>query len=75
MDSIKEEYQTRRAEEQVQQYIVVLENHYLSALLQNVPLASVWNRERGKERGRRFYMTPIYVPQNFDNAILDLCRC
>jgi len=43
-------------------------------LLQNVPPASVWNRERDKG-GRRFHMTSVYVPQNLDDAILDLRRC
>ena len=75
MDSIEKEYQTRRAEKQVQQYIVVLENYHLSALLQNIPPASVQNRRRGKERKRRFHMTSVHVLQNLDNAILDLCRC
>ena len=75
MDSIEKEYQTRRAEKQVQQYIVVLENYHLSALLQNIPPASVQNRRRGKERKRRFHMTSVHVLQNLDNTILDLYRC
>ena len=48
MDAVKEERQARRAEERAQRYVV-------PALLQNVPLAPVWNRGRG--RGR-FHMTP-----------------
>ena len=75
MDSIEKEYQTRRAEKQVQQYIVVLENYHLSTLLQNIPPASVQNRRRGKERKRRFHMTSVHVLQNLDNTILDLYRC
>ena len=64
MDPVEEERQARRAEERAQRY----------ALLQNVPPAPVWNR--GRDRGgRRFHMTPVYVPQNFDDAILDLRRC
>jgi len=58
MDPVEEECQARRAEEQAQQY----------ALLQNVPPAPVWNRERGKGE-RRFYMTPVHVPQNLDDGI------
>jgi len=60
MDPVEEEHQTRRAEERAQQY----------ALLQNVPPTPVWNR--GRDRGRRrFHMTPVHVPQNLDDAILD----
>jgi len=55
-------------------YIVVPENHYLSALLQNVSLAPVWNKRRGRGRGN-FHITPVHVPQNLDDAILDLYRC
>jgi len=40
-------------------------------LLQNIPPAPVWNRGRGQER---FHITPAYVPQTFENAILDLYR-
>ena len=66
MDPVEEERQARRAEERAQRYVV-------SALLQNVPPASVWNRDR--ERGRkRFYLAPVYVPQNLEDAILDLHR-
>ena len=43
-------------------------------MLQNIPLAPVWNRERGRGE-RRFHMTPIHVPQNLDDTILDLHRC
>ena len=63
MDAVEEEGQARKAEERAQRY----------ALLQNVPPAPVWNRERGRG-GKRFHMTPIHVPQNLDDAILDLHR-
>jgi len=43
-------------------------------LLQNVPPAPVWNRDRGRGR-KRFYLAPVHVPQNLENAILDLHRC
>jgi len=43
-------------------------------LLQNVPLVPIWNRGRGRG-GRRFHITPVHVPQNLDDAILDLHRC
>ena len=64
MDPAEEERQTRRAEERAQRYVV-------PALLQNIPPPPVWNR--GKGRGR-FHMTPVHVPQTFENAILDLHR-
>ena len=63
MDPVEKEHQARRAEERAQRY----------ALLQNVPSAPVWNRGRGKG-GRRFHMTPVYVPQNLDDTIFDLHR-
>jgi len=40
-------------------------------LLQNVPPAPVWNRDRGRGR-KRFYLTSVHVPQNLEDAILDL---
>jgi len=66
LDPVEEECQARRAEEQAQQYVV-------PALLQNIPPAPVWNRERKRERGR-FQPTPVHVPQNLEDAILDLRR-
>jgi len=45
MDPVEEEHQARRAEELAQQYIV-------PTLLQNVPLAPVWNRGSGKGKRR-----------------------
>ena len=40
-------------------------------MLQNVSPAPVWNRDRGRGR-KRFYLTPVHVPQNLEDAILDL---
>ena len=42
-------------------------------MLQNVPLAPVWNRDR-EWRRKRFYLTPIYIPQTLEDTILDLHR-
>ena len=42
-------------------------------MLQNVPLAPVWNRDR-EWRRKRFYLTPIYIPQTLEDTILDLYR-
>jgi len=42
-------------------------------LLQNIPLASVWNRGRKKGRGR-FQPTSVHVSQNLEDTILDLCK-
>ena len=44
-------------------------------LLQNVPLAPVWNRGSGKGKRRRFHMTSTHIPQTLEDAILDLYRC
>jgi len=63
MDPVEEECQARRAEEQAQQD------------LPNITPAPVLNRER--ERGRqqsKFYLTSAHVPQNLEDAILDLHR-
>ena len=74
MDSVKKECQIRRAEEQVQRHVVVLEYYHLSVLLQNTPSAPVWNKERGRGRRRRIQTTPIHVLQNLEDTILDLHR-
>ena len=66
MDPVEEERQARRAEKRAQRYVV-------PALLQNIPPAPVWNRGRGRGRGR-FQPTPVHVPQNLEDAILDLHR-
>ena len=67
MDPVEEEHQARRAEKRVQRYVV-------PALLQNVPPAPVWNRDRGKGR-KRFYLASVHVLQNLEDTILDLHRC
>ena len=74
MDSIEEECWARRAEERAQWHVVVSENYHLSALLQNIPPAPVWNRGSRKGKRRQFHMTPTHVPQTLEIAILDLCR-
>ena len=65
MDAVEEEHQARRAEKWVQQD------------LPNITLAPVLNRRRERERERwqlKFYLTSAHVPQNLENAILDLHR-
>jgi len=57
MDPVEEERQARRAEERVQR--------------DQQPAAPVLNR--GRERKRtKYHLTSIHVPQNLDDAILDL---
>ena len=74
MDSVEEERQARRAEERVQRD------------LPNITPAPVLNRERERERERgrgrgrgrqqsKFYLTSANVPQNLEDAILDLHKC
>ena len=66
MDPVEEENQARRTEERVQWD------------LSNITLVSVLNKGREKERGRqqsKFYLTSVNVPQNLEDAILDLHRC
>jgi len=71
MDFVEEEYQTRRAEDRARHHIDNPNYHYhLYPLLQNIPLALVWNRGRGEKH----YITPLYVPANLDEAITDLYR-
>jgi len=65
MDAVEEEHQARRAEERAQWD------------LPNITPAPVLNRGKGKGRGRRqskFYLTSAHVPQNLEDAILDLHR-
>ena len=65
MDPVKEECQARRAKEQVQQD------------LPNITPAPVLNRGRWRWRRRwqsKFYLTSANVPQNLEDAILDLHR-
>ena len=65
MDPVEEERQARRAKEWAQRD------------LPNITLASVLNRERERRRERwqsKFYLTSAHVPQNLEDAILDLHR-
>ena len=65
MDPVEEEHQARRAKKQAQWY------------LPNITPAPVLNREKGRGKGKwqsKFYLTSIYVPQNLEDAILDLHR-
>jgi len=57
MDPVEEEHQARRAEERVQQ--------------DQQPAAPVLNRGRGRKR-TKYHLTSTHVPQNLDDAILDL---
>jgi len=61
MDPVEEEHQTGRAEKQAQRN------------LPNITPAPVLNRGR-ERRQSKFYLTSAYVPQNLENAILDLHR-
>jgi len=60
MDAVEEERQARRAEERVQR--------------DQQPTAPVLNRGRGRKR-TKYYLTSTHVPQNLDDAILDLRQC
>jgi len=57
MDAVEEECQARRAEERVQR--------------DQQPTAPVLNRGKGRRR-TKYHLTSTHVPQNLDNAILDL---
>jgi len=71
MDSVEEECQARKAEDRAQHHINNPNYHYyLYPLLQNIPLALVWNRGR---KGK-CYITPLYVSANLNEAIADLHR-
>ena len=61
MDPVEEECQARRAKERAQRD------------LPNITLAPVLNRER-ERRQSKFYLTSAHVPQNLEDAILDLHR-
>ena len=60
MDSVKEECQARRAEEQAQR--------------DQQPVALVLNKERGRKR-TKYHLISAYISQNLKDAILDLHRC
>jgi len=65
MDLVEKEHQARKAEERAQRD------------LPNITPAPVLNRGRGRGRGRqqsKFYLTSANVPQNLEDAILDLHR-
>ena len=59
MDSVKEECQARRAEEQAQR--------------DQQPVALVLNKERERKR-TKYHLISAHVPQNLEDAILDLHR-
>ena len=66
MDPVEEERQARRAKERAQRD------------LPNITLAPVLNRERERRRRRqqsKFYLTSAHIPQNLEDAILDLHKC
>ena len=58
MDPVEEERQTRRAEEQAQR--------------DQQPVAPILNRRRGRKT--KYHLIPAHVPQNLEDAILDLHR-
>ena len=60
MDAVEEGRQARRAKERAQR--------------DQQPAASVLNKERGRRR-TKYYLTSTHVPQNLEDAILDLRRC
>ena len=65
MDPVEEKRQARRAKEHAQRD------------LPNITPAPILNRERERGRGRRqskFYLTSAHIPQNLEDAILDLHR-
>jgi len=59
MDAVEEGRQARRAKERAQR--------------DQQPAAPVLNRGRGR-RKTKFHLTSAHVPQNLDDAILDLRR-
>jgi len=60
MNSVEEEHQARRAKDKAQHHIDN-PNHHHHPLLQNIPLAPVWNRGRG-----RFQPAPVHIPLNLE---------
>jgi len=58
MDPVEEEHQAKRAKERAQR--------------DQQPVASVLNRKR--ERRTKYHLIPVHVPQNLEDAILDLHR-
>ena len=60
MDAVEEGHQARRAEKQAQR--------------DQQPAAPVLNRGRGRRR-TKFHLISVHVPQNLNDAILDLCQC
>ena len=60
IDAIEEGRQARRAEEQAQR--------------DQQPTAPILNRGK-RRRKTKFHLTSAYVPQNLDDAILNLCWC
>ena len=59
MDPVEEERQARRAKERAQR--------------NQQPVAPVLNR--GRERRTKYHLIPAHIPQNLEDAILDLHRC
>ena len=60
MNAVKEGRQARRAKERAQR--------------DQQPATSVLNKERGR-RKTKYHLTFTYIPQNLEDAILDLHRC
>jgi len=60
MDAVEERRQARKAKEQAQR--------------DQQPAAPVLNRERERRR-TKYHLTSTHVPQNLEDAILDLHRC
>jgi len=62
MDSVEEECQARKAKDRAQHHIDNPNyHHHLHPLLQNIPLAPIWNRERG---GRHHLPLSHIIPNN-----------
>ena len=61
VDAVEEECQARRAKDRAQHQIDNPNYHHLHPLLQNIPLAPVWNR--GREE-RCYLPLPHIIPNN-----------